>query len=193
MRQLVLLVLLAGLAEALLPRSELRRYAETVVGLLLLLAVLQPALGLVGSRFDWEATLGLPGPGAPDGSAAAERLRGVQRRLVLDAFRHRAAARVREVVEALPGVARARVGVRVADDPARPDYARIVEVEVAVTPEAAGTVEAASVRRAVRSELGLPADRVRVTVEESGPTGGDGFGRDGGETARDRGGVAGGE
>ncbi len=191
-RQLVLLVVLAGLAEALLPRSDLRRYAETVVGLLVLLTVLQPALGLVRTGFDWEATLGSPAAGLGDGSAV-ERLREVQRGLVLDAFRHRAAVRVREVVEEVPGVGKAAVAVRVAEDPGRPDYARIVEAVVEAEPESGSAVDVPAVREAVRRELGLPADRVRVRVREpAGPGGEDGLG--GGRSGEGNGGgVTGGE
>lgn len=167
-RQLVLLVLLAGLAEALLPRGEVSRYAETVRGLLLLLAVLQPVLGLVREGFPGERALALDPAGGPGGAGGGDRLREVQRSLVLDAVRHQAERRVRQVVEEMPGVERARAAVRVEADPGGADYGRIVGVDVAVTVRDGRRLEEADVREAVRAELGLPPDRGRVRLAGKG-------------------------
>lgn len=55
LKQVVLLVLLATFIDLLLPNQALSRYVKLVMGLLIILAILNPILALLSDRFHWEA------------------------------------------------------------------------------------------------------------------------------------------
>lgn len=54
-RQLILLLIAAGLVDMALPRGNLRRYVDVVVGLVIVATILSPLLGWLGSG--WEENL----------------------------------------------------------------------------------------------------------------------------------------
>jgi stage III sporulation protein AF len=55
LKQVVLLVLLATFIDMLLPNQALSRYVKLVMGLLIILAILNPILAILTDRFHWEA------------------------------------------------------------------------------------------------------------------------------------------
>lgn len=54
LKQVVLLVLLATFIDLLLPNQALSRYVKLVMGLLIILAILNPILAILSDRFQWE-------------------------------------------------------------------------------------------------------------------------------------------
>ncbi len=190
-KQLVLVVLLAALAEMLLPQSGLRRYARAAVGLLVLLAVLVPFLSLVRGGLDWEAAF-RPLPEAPPSAevaAGVRRLEEVNRGLVLAAYRRKVEEAVAAVATGVEGVAAAAAQAEVDGDPRSPRFGTVRSVTVTVTPAAPAPLaegpprpgaarpgpapdEAGRLREAVAGaiarEFGWERSRVRVVVGGDG-------------------------
>lgn len=76
-RELVILVILAVILELLLPEGDLRRYVRMVLGLLIIVAVLQTAVGFWNR--DLAADLSWVSLGQPDRNATREILREGER------------------------------------------------------------------------------------------------------------------
>lgn len=55
LKQVVLLVLLATFIDLLLPNQALSRYVKLIMGLLIILAILNPILDILSDRFHWES------------------------------------------------------------------------------------------------------------------------------------------
>ncbi|MBD1373238.1 stage III sporulation protein AF [Hazenella sp. IB182357] len=51
-QQIVLIVLIAGFVDLILPNTAMERYVKLVMGLLIILAILSPLLGLLGKEYD---------------------------------------------------------------------------------------------------------------------------------------------
>lgn len=199
-KQLVLVALLAAVAEMLLPQSRLRRYAHAALGLLVLLAVLVPFLALLHRGVDWEAAFAaLPGSAPAAGvEAGVRRLREVDRQLVLDTYRRQLEQAAARVAAGVAGVARAEAKAEIDADPRSPRYGTVRRLALAVwpgrrpsvggveevppveigrptgtlvTPEQAGRLREA-VAAAVSREFGLEARQVGVEVMGEGREGG---------------------
>lgn len=139
-KQLILVVFLAGVAEMLLPQSGMRKYAHTALGLLVLLTTLVPFLGLLRQDIGWDAAFA-PAMTRPDGEAVAgnvERLKEVDQRLTLETYRRQVAERVAAAAMSVEGVGRATAVVSIDEAPRSPRFGTVTAVEVFITPDAAG-------------------------------------------------------
>ena len=160
-RSLVAILLLAGIAELLLPTGAMKGYARALLGLLVLLGMLQPLVGLLHGEIRLELP-GLSGPGtvavAAETSSAAES--------GLAAYEQLVAAQAAKIAEQVPGVQSASATVSFA---AGGDGSPAVQrAAVNVQPTAAGLAQGAGlqarVRQAVAGGLGVVTDAVDVQV-----------------------------
>jgi stage III sporulation protein AF len=144
-RTLLVLALVGNIVDWVLPGGSLRKYAALVVGLLLVAAILGPAVRLVAgvgrghNLGDWLGTTA----GPPLGQV----------------LRRQEAAEVETVMDTLPGVAHTAV---------RRDGGRLT---VTVAAGASGRDRAAlaqAARQAVEEVMSWPGDRVTVRVVGSG-------------------------
>lgn len=133
----VALVFLAMLLELLLPRGNMQRFVRVVMGLLVMLAVLQPVFGLVANG------LGLAGIGAAVGGASldidriladAERLRQQNSDLTMAAYRRQIERDMELRLARLPGVTAVSCSVDIVADRESADYKAIAAVTVTLVP-----------------------------------------------------------
>jgi stage III sporulation protein AF len=152
--QLAAVVLLAGVADLLVPHGGVRGYARAILGLVVLVAVLRPVLGWAHAAVDWRWSAAPP----PALSVAAEAAR------TRDVFRRLLAAEIDRIAASVPGVAGARASV----DAGPGEPPAVVAVDVRVTASVADPRPAAALRqgvaRAVSAALDLPPDKVTVEV-----------------------------
>lgn len=157
-RSLAAILLLAGIAELLLPAGSLKGYARSLLGLLVLLGVLQPVVGLLRGtiRLDLPA---LSAPAAPAGGGAAAAAASA-------AYERLLAAQAARMAQQVPGVQSASASLRFAGGGATEPMPTAAAVEIA--PSAVGMLQGAAlserVRSAVAAGLGLPAQAVTVAV-----------------------------
>lgn len=152
--QLAAVVLLAGVAELLVPQGGVRGYARGILGLVVLIAVLRPILGWAHATVDWRWS-SAPPPALSVTSEAAQ-TRDVFRRLLAD--------QVARVARTVPGVAGAAVTLQLGTG----ETPAVRSVQVRVTPSVAARRPAAqlapAVAQAIAAALGLPASRIKVEV-----------------------------
>lgn len=164
-RHLVTLLLAAGALELLLPQGQMRGYVRVVMGLLITLTLLQPALTLARRPLDLpDLAAAVQAP--PVAHAAADRLRDQAQAL---AVREVAQALAREA-ERLAGLdpevasAQAEASLGRPEAPHQPPPVLLLRVRVTgrgpgIPPGLAGRVQ-----ERVAAGLGIPRDRVAVTV-----------------------------
>ncbi|MCL6581699.1 MAG: stage III sporulation protein AF [Firmicutes bacterium] len=138
-REIVTVLVLAGLVEMLLPAGESRRFARVALGLFVVLAVARPVLALVGGGVSLDrdlAALASWGLGyAPAGTTPLERgaeLREASRERVLAAARAALETQVAALANRDPEVARAEAEVVLVSDPASPAYGSLEAVVLRV-------------------------------------------------------------
>lgn len=166
-RQLVLIVILVGVVEMLLPDASMRKYARATLGLLVLIAILVPFLGLLHREVRWaEAFSALPAQGYAGPAAAGESLKRVERELMLSVFRDQVAERAKRVAEGIPGVGAAGARVEVESSWGSPRFGTVRRVELMIGPAADNLRE--EVAQAVARDLGLARGLVKVQVEVEG-------------------------
>lgn len=144
--QLVALVVVAGALELLLPEGRMRGYVRMVTGLLVVLALLRPALALMTRQqvpdLSALATAGEGRlPSLAEVNARAARLRTGNNSLVREQFRRRLEGAAAELARAVPGVAAAEARAEVAAGPPGGTPA-VVAVTIRVRPDAGGRAEA---------------------------------------------------
>jgi len=138
----IALVFLATLLELLLPRGNLQRFVRVVMGLLVMLAVLQPVFSLMAQGFGLDglrAAMGDRGIDIDRILSDAERLREQNSNLALEAYRRQVESSMEQRLVRLPGVRSAVCRVELATDAARRDIGAIAAVTVTVTPGEAAT------------------------------------------------------
>lgn len=159
-KQLVLIVLLAGLAEMLLPQAALRRYAHTALGLLVLIAVLVPFLSFLHEGVAWDTAFErLPAVETAKFDAGVRRFREAGARLTLDTYRARVEAAAVRAASAVEGVARAEARAEIDGDAQSPRFGTIVRIAVTVIPGRAPRAGEIAPVRPVR--IGGPAGGAR--------------------------------
>ncbi len=134
-RQIVVVGVLAGIAELALPRGSTRGYVRVVVGLLVMLTILEPVLGLMGNPVVW-AQLG-DWPQQVNISSTAlsvdfDEVRERNDRLALDTYRTRLQNEIEAVVSRVEGLEVVRVTADVETRPERQDYGAILVVGIVV-------------------------------------------------------------
>lgn len=139
---IIALIFLATLLELLLPRGSLQRFVRVVMGLLVMLAVLQPVFSLMAQGFGLDALRVATDDRGIDIDrilADAERLREQNSNLALEAYRRQVESSMEQRLVRLPGVRSAVCRVELATDAARRDIGAIAAVTVTVTPGEATT------------------------------------------------------
>jgi stage III sporulation protein AF len=152
-REILIVVLIGWLLEAFLPSAQFQRYVRLVVGLLVVVAVIGPALSWLRTRPVLQlgtSTTPFLTPSAPTRAEEAD---------VLRLYSQDLARTARAMALAVPGVATARASIRLAAGGA------VSEVVVMVAGKGGGGPPAdtvTAVRREVATALGLPPARVLV-------------------------------
>ncbi len=158
-RALAAVLLLAGTVELLLPSGSMKGYARAFLGLLVLLAVLQPAVEVL--RGGLRLTLPVP---AASGLAAGPAAAAGPADATARTFEGLVASEAARVAAQVPGVERASVTLRfgAAAPGGNPP---VVAAEASVTPAAAaGAGLGAQVAAALAAGLGVPRSDVQVAV-----------------------------
>lgn len=173
-RHLVVLTLVAGMLEFLVPSNSMKAYVRTVMGLLVMLAMLTPVLKLLGQSTvpDLEALVPLGSEQRLDLSAVqreATRLAQVGSTQVGATFRARLAASARVAAGEVPGVERAEVSVSLGLSETGGGPPPVEAIRVRIWPEPGIDVPRtlAAVARAVAVKLGLDPARVQASAVES--------------------------
>ena len=153
---LVALLFLAGIAELLLPSGGFKGYARSFLGLLVLLGVLRPVVGLMQGqwRLAWPALPAISGAGPASVAAAGAAVR---------TYESLVASQVARTARGVPGVEQARATVSFAavrNGGSPPVFG--AEVAVLVAPGYRSATVVAAVRIAVASSLRLHPSAVRV-------------------------------
>lgn len=160
-RSLVAILLLAGIAELLLPSGAMKGYARALLGLLVLLGMLQPLVGLLHGdlRVDLPVFSALGagvGAGQADTSSAAA--------AALSAYEQLVAGQAARIAEQVPGVqsASATISFTSGADGSPAVQRAAVEVQPSAAGLAQGDGLRQKVRQAVAGGLGLSVDTVEV-------------------------------
>jgi stage III sporulation protein AF len=172
-RGLVLLVVLATCLELMLPMNAMKKYVRMTMGLLVVLAVIQPLLGFMGQTVTVTNLFpdddGAALPTINQIMTRAGQFREKNQTLALGEARVRLAAEAVQAARAVPGVAEARAAVVLEQE--RGEY-RVRSVTVTVTPGGApGTVSQVKPVPPVRiggGEEALPAGERQPSREPSG-------------------------
>lgn len=155
LRHLVVLILLAVLLDALLPRSAIQRYARTVIGLVVVLALLAPLRSLAVAGLNvgaFERLLAGPMLSQSTGAGASA-----------GAFRTDLENALRAGVQATLGITLANVQVITVTKADGTPVVTGVQADAAEGPAGAVTAsQAAAVRVAIADQLGLPPQQVSV-------------------------------
>lgn len=162
LRPVIVLVVLAGVADLLLPDGGLRRYVGAVLGLVVLAAVLGPVLRLLQvdlaagiARYEAALAAARPAGLEPAPRAAVEEARRAHAQQTREAFRRLVAAEVERLALSVPGVAAARATVVLAPGAGDPPEVGQVVLQVAPGRAERGLVEPV---RPVRPVGTVPAD-----------------------------------
>jgi len=158
-RALAAVLLLAGVAELLLPSGSMKGYARAFLGLLVLLAVLQPIVGLVRGQL----RLDLPPAGASGPAASSEA--GAAESAAASAYEGLVAAQAARIAEQVPGVDTATATVRFSGTASAAPA--VAGASVVVLPNAAGLTEpdlSGQVQQAVASGLAVGTSAVSVAL-----------------------------
>lgn len=116
-RSLIFILILAGIVEMLIPRGSMHRFVQVVLGLMIIMLLLQPLLGLLSRQTFFERRLAaISWEVGRSGDAAAiiargEDLAGRNGRFVADEFRRQAAAQSEAYALTVDGVAAAAAEV----------------------------------------------------------------------------------
>lgn len=174
-RQIILIALLAGVVEMIMPETSSKRYTHLAMGLLAMLSILMPFLNLLKQEIDWKDAFGLSGAGTAPAMTqtvngeATRRLQERQRQLIMEVFRERLNARAEELCSGVAGVRRARARVDLDELASSPRYGSVIGAEVEVETDAKGSLDsgtvAESVREVVSEAFGISRSSVSVIVK----------------------------
>lgn len=181
-REIVIVLFLAGALEMLLPEAEMKRFARVAVGFFVVLAVGKPILAVLGGGFAVDRTLaGLASwdlgtrPGYSQGGGAAypgggspldkgAEFRRASRDRALAADRAALESQIAYLATREEGVADARAEVDLVSDPSSPGYGSLLAVRLTVWMAPRGQ----GVERAPEAEpgtgAGLSVAPVRIGV-----------------------------
>lgn len=132
-KNLISLVIFAAFLELLLPSSQMQKFLRVIVGLLVMLAILQPLTGLLQLGFPSELPVFLPVEhgGAKKFEIGQDQMQRVSQQV----FCKELARQVESTVEALEGVEKARVTVELG-----PEKEMVKRLMIHVIPGAKGAV-----------------------------------------------------
>ncbi len=186
-REIILILFLAGALEMLLPETDTKRFARVAVGFFVVLAVGRPLLSVMGGGFifdsnlaglgSWElglAPAGLVEPAGSPGSTAVERgteMWQASRDRALAAARAALESQIAGLAEREPEVREASAAVDLESDPSSASYGAMEALTLRVW-LAAGTGEEGA--QGSRGGAGFGPESVEVEpimVGEGGPAG----------------------
>lgn len=158
---LAAILLLAGITEMLLPAGPLKGYARSLLGLLVLLGVLQPVVGVLKGniRLDLPALLT---PAASGTGAAAQNAAELQ---AVTAYERLVAAQAARMAEQVPGVQAASATLRFAPQAGAEPAVQGAAVEI--SPTTAGLAQGAALSRQVQSAVAAGLDLAAASVSVS--------------------------
>ena len=133
-RHLVIIVVLAGFIEMILPKGDMRRYVQMVVGIFIIMAILNPTLLLLRQRQLWGA------PSFDQGIIGQTELSGVLRESqavstqiqdqALQHYRLQLEEQIRVLLSSVEGVGGLRAKVNIVDNPSLDDYGKLVGISL---------------------------------------------------------------
>jgi len=185
-KEIIIVLLLGGLVEMILPETETKRFARVALGFFVILAVGRPVLSALGGGFildrelaglgSWELGVAPGGSGGLAGGfeGPLERgfeMRNLSRDRVLAATRAALETQLAALAERDPDVAAAAAEVDLATDPSSPGYGSITAVRLTVWLSGAtvdggeGGTPSAPAGDAGSGEVVDPVAPVTVTVE----------------------------
>lgn len=146
-RNIAVIIVVAGFLELILPQSDLQRFARLVVGFFILLAIVQPVVGMFRQQVTLNtAFLEATAAGTPDTAAVLAKGRELQanhNRAALTEYRAALERQVAAMTSWLGAEARA-VGVDLVDDPSSRQFGAIRTLRVTLgapaAPEPTSTV-----------------------------------------------------
>lgn len=166
LRSVVVVIIIGGFLELLLPSDDSRRFVRMVINLLLVLALVGPLVQLVRKT---PGEIRLPAVVVPEGPSTAElvtageNLKKKSRALFLAEGRERLIGRVREIVQMLPDVQTANADV-ILDSEGMISRVDIVIGCAAEKREAASS----AARRIVSALLEIPPESIRILGDSKG-------------------------
>lgn len=143
-KNIVLVVLFASFLELLLPASSMQRFVRVIMGLMVMIAILNPVLDIVHNKMAPENLPAVSQNGKVSGRVK-ENMAAVTEerdRLARELYKKDLANQIKAVVVAVDGVADARVGIELKDG-TEGKQGGLDKVSIAVLPgtPSAGTVE----------------------------------------------------
>ena len=119
-KSIIYVVLFASFLELLLPNSSMQRFIRVIMGLFILLAILNPVIGVLETKLstDQIPALAQTGGTLPDTEIlnAGTQVAGKRNQLAQEIYARDLSKQIRAMVMAIDGVANAKVTVSVADD-----------------------------------------------------------------------------
>lgn len=140
-REVILVVLLGWVLEMLVFSEEYRRYVRLVIGLLVLVAVIRPALVFLGSP-----TLPIPKGMGTDAAVAGLVAQGIamnqsDQAAAMTLYASDVGREAAAVALTVPGVQGAKGTASVETDPNSPAYGEVLGITVYVTPGQPGQIQ----------------------------------------------------
>lgn len=157
---IVVIILLGGFLEFILPEDGMRRYVRMVVNLLLVLAMVGPLVQFLRSE---SPESGWPAVVVPSGEQTAELVSaGVKMRQTAQNLFHtegeqRLSRRVAEVAAMVPGVQKATAAVTIGTDGA------LEKVDVRISCGGDREAPTTAVRRTIAALLEIPPEQVHIS------------------------------
>jgi stage III sporulation protein AF len=172
-KNIVLVVLFASFLELLLPASSMQRFVRVIMGLMVMIAILNPVLDIVHNKMAPENLPAVTQSGAVSGRVK-ENMAAVTEerdRLARELYKKDLASQIKAVVVAVDGVADARVGIELKEG-TEGKQGGLDKVSIAVLPgsPSAGTVEKVVIgapQTTSSGELsGTVSEKVKKAVKE---------------------------
>ena len=169
-KNIILIVLFASFLELLLPNSSLQRFIRVILGLLIMLAILNPAIDIV--QGNW-ALSDIPTAGGSslkqaDIVRSTNQVTAERGKLVREIYKRDLAKQIRALVMAIDGVSEARVAIDLQEKSAA-EAGSIEKVTLYIKPgnvSAQGTIQKVSINEKPHPELELK-DSVRTKIKNT--------------------------
>jgi len=143
-RQIAVVVILAGVVELVVPRGTTRGYVRVVTGLLVMLTILEPFMYAIGHQVSWTELEAWPDELEYPGLSVSVDIPSVQedtRRLTLEAYRQKVVEEIRGLISRVEELEVVTVALDIETRPEHVDYGSILAVMIAVRPAATSDVE----------------------------------------------------
>lgn len=173
-KNIILIVLFASFLELLLPNSSLQRFIRVIMGLLIMLTILNPAIDLV--QGNWVAgdipTIGTGGQKQADIVRSANMAVGERDRLAKEIYKRDIGKQIRALVMAIDGVSEVRIAIELQEQAETGATGAIKIISLYVKPgniSKPAAIDKVSVGAAEHPELELKEtvrNKIRSTLTE---------------------------